>query len=59
MARADRIYRSLLTLEESRRRAAALIRDFQVIVVDNDLPPGYGNKFNKIELSVEEPLVKV
>ncbi len=58
LARSDRIYSFLQTLQEMRGGARSLARDFQLLVVDNDLPAGFGGAFNVMQIDPSSPLVR-
>jgi hypothetical protein len=58
LARAERIYDYLRTLQVSRSNPGALAADFQLIVVDNDLPPDFRRAFNTIHIDPDEPLIR-
>jgi hypothetical protein len=58
LARSDRIYGYLQTLQEMRGGVGSLARDFQLFVVDNDLPAGFGSAFNVLRIDPSSPLVK-
>jgi AAA domain-containing protein len=57
LARSDRIYRYLQTLQEMRTQGP-LPRDFQLIVVDNDLPDAFEGAFNTILIDPDRPLIR-
>jgi len=58
LARSDRIYGYLQTLQEMRKPPRPLPRDFQLIVVDNDMPKQFETRFNTIRIDVQNPLIK-
>jgi hypothetical protein len=55
LARADMIYRVLLTQQDAMKGPPP--RHFQMLVVDNDLPAGVGERVHRIELDYETPLI--
>lgn len=59
LARSDRIYAYLQTLQELRGGAQSLARDFQLIVVDNDLPAKFERTFNTMRIDPGSPLVRI
>jgi hypothetical protein len=59
LARSERIYAYLQTLQEMRHPPSPLPRDFQLIVVDNDMPAQFKSKFNKIQIDVQNPLIRL
>ena len=58
VARAEHIYRYLETLQLSRNNPGALAADFQLVIVDNDLPSSYARAFNVIRIDPQHPLVQ-
>lgn len=58
LARSDRIYTYLQTLQELRGGSQPLARDFQLIVVDNDLPGKFEDTFNVMRIDPSSPLVQ-
>jgi hypothetical protein len=58
LARSDRIYGYLQTLQEMRKPPRPLPRDFQLIVVDNDMPRQFETRFNTIRIDVQNPLIR-
>jgi len=58
LARSDRIYAYLQTLQELRGGSQPLARDFQLIVVDNDLPTKFEHTFNILRIDPSTPLVQ-
>jgi len=58
LARSDRIYSYLQTLQELRGGSQSLARDFQLIVVDNDLPQNFERTFNTLRIDPSSPLVR-
>lgn len=58
LARAERVYTYLRTLQQMRDRGDALAADFQLLVVDNDLPPDFAQVFNTIRIDPDRPLVR-
>ncbi len=58
LARSDRIYSYLQTLQELRGGPTSLARDFQLLVVDNDLPSNFSRTFNTMRIDPASPLVK-
>lgn len=58
LARSDRIYAYLQTLQELRGGSQPLARDFQLIVVDNDLPTKFEGTFNILRIDPSTPLVQ-
>lgn len=59
LARSERIYAYLQTLQEMRHPPNPLPRDFQLIVVDNDMPAQFKPKFRTIQIDVQNPLIRV
>ena len=59
LARSDRIYGYLQTLQEMRKPPRPLPRDFQLIVVDNDMPKQFGARFNTIRIDLQNPLIRL
>lgn len=59
LARAEHIYAYLRTLQESRKNPGALGADFQLFVVDNDLPAQYKRAFNVLRIDPDQPLVRL
>jgi cell division septation protein DedD len=57
LARSDRIYSYLRTLQELRTSTPAA-RDFQLLVVDNDLPADFERTFNTMRIDPDSPLVR-
>jgi AAA domain len=58
LARAERIYTYLRGLQDARRQPGALAADFQLIVVDNDLPSEFEKAFNTILIDPDRPLIR-
>jgi len=58
LARSERIYAYLQTLQELRRPPNPLPRDFQLIVVDNDMPHQFESHFNTIRIDIQNPLIR-
>ncbi len=58
LARSDRIYSYLQTLQELRVGSTPLARDFQLFVVDNDLPSDFERTFNTMRIDPNSPLVR-
>lgn len=58
LARAERIYEYLRTLQDARNIPGALGADFQLIVVDNDLPHRFRQAFNTIHIDPDRPLIR-
>lgn len=58
LARAGRIYEYLRTLQDARNIPGALGADFQLIVVDNDLPHRFRQAFNTIHIDPDRPLIR-
>jgi AAA domain len=58
LARSDRIYSFLQTLQELRSGPNPVAQDFQLLVVDNDLPPNFSQAFNTMRIDLENPLVR-
>jgi hypothetical protein len=58
LARAERIYTYLRGLQDARNQPGALAADFQLIVVDNDLPPEFEKAFNSILIDPDRPLIR-
>lgn len=58
LARSDRIYGYLQTLQEMRKPPRPLPRDFQLIVVDNDMPKQFEAHFNTIRIDLQNPLIR-
>lgn len=59
LARSDRIYSYLRTLQELRGGGPqALARNFQLLVVDNDLPSKFEREFHTLRIDPESPLVR-
>jgi hypothetical protein len=58
LARADRIYEYLRTLQDARKIPGALGADFQLIVVDNDLPHRFRQAFTPSTLTPDRPLIR-
>lgn len=59
LARSDRIYGYLQTLQEMRKPPMPLPRDFQLIVVDNDMPKQFEARFNTIRIDLQNPLIRL
>jgi predicted nucleic acid-binding Zn-ribbon protein len=59
LARAEHIYSYLRTLQYSRNNPGALAADFQLIVVDNDLPKEFESAFNVIRVDPDNPLIRL
>ena len=59
LARADRIYEYIRTLDDARKIPGALGADFQLIVVDNDLPRRFGQVFNTLHIDPDNPLIRL
>jgi hypothetical protein len=59
LARADRIYEYIRTLDDARKIPGALGADFQLIVVDNDLPRRFGQAFNTLHIDPDNPLIRL
>lgn len=59
LARAERIYTYLRGLQDARNQPGALAADFQLIVVDNDLPSEFARAFNTIPIDPDRPLIRV
>jgi hypothetical protein len=57
LARAERIYDYLRTLQDMQHTPGALAADFQLIVVDNDLPKPFETAFNTIPIDPDRPLI--
>jgi hypothetical protein len=45
-------------LQDARRQPGALAADFQLIVVDNDLPREFDKDFNTILIDPDRPLIR-
>lgn len=58
LARAERIYTYLRGLQDARNQPGALAADFQLIVVDNDLPSEFEKAFNSILIDPDRPLIR-
>jgi hypothetical protein len=58
LARAENIYSYLQTLHDMRHTRGTLSADFQLIVVDNDLPRNFENIFNTIAIDPDQPLIR-
>lgn len=58
LARAERIYSYLRGLQDARNQPGALAADFQLIVVDNDLPTEFEKAFNTILIDPDRPLIR-
>jgi hypothetical protein len=58
LVRAERIYSYLRTLQDSRNNPGALAADFQLIVVDNDLPREFETAFNVLRVDPDHPLIR-
>lgn len=58
LARAEHIYAYLRTLQDSRNNPGALAADFQLFVIDNDLPTQYARAFNVLRIDPDHPLVR-
>jgi hypothetical protein len=58
LARAERIYTYLRGLQDARNQPGALAADFQLLVVDNDLPSEFEDAFNTIVIDPDRPLVR-
>ena len=58
LARAERIYGYLRGLQDARNQPGALAADFQLIVVDNDLPDEFEKAFNTILIDPDRPLIR-
>jgi hypothetical protein len=58
LVRAEHIYSYLRTLQESRNNPGALAADFQLIVVDNDLPKEFETAFNVLRVDPDYPLIR-
>lgn len=59
LVRAEHIYSYLRTLQDSRNNPGALAADFQLIVVDNDLPSEYARAFNVLRIDPDHPLIRL
>jgi len=59
LARSDRIYAYLRTLQELRGSSTPVGRDFQLLVVDNDLPSAFEKTFNTMRIDPGSPLVRI
>jgi rubrerythrin len=59
LVRAEHIYSYLRTLQDSRNNPGALAADFQLIVVDNDLPSEYASAFNVLRIDPDHPLIRL
>ncbi len=59
LARAERIYSYLRTLQDMRHTPSGLGADFQLLVVDNDLPAQFEHSFNTILIDPDRPLVRI
>jgi hypothetical protein len=59
LVRAEHIYSYLRTLQVSRNNPGALAADFQLIVVDNDLPKEFETAFNVLRVDPDQPLVRL
>jgi hypothetical protein len=57
LVRAEQIYTYLRTLQDSRNNPGALAADFQLIVVDNDLPKAFESAFNVLRIDPDHPLI--
>ncbi len=57
LARAEQIYAFLRTLQTMRKRPDALGAEFQLIVVNNDLPEDFTHAFNTILIDPDSPLI--
>jgi predicted nucleic acid-binding Zn-ribbon protein len=58
LVRAEHIYGYLRTLQDSRNNPGALAADFQLIVVDNDLPKEFESAFNVLRIDPDHPLIR-
>jgi predicted nucleic acid-binding Zn-ribbon protein len=58
LVRAEHIYSYLRTLQVSRNNPGALAADFQLIVVDNDLPKEFETAFNVLRVDPDNPLIR-
>lgn len=58
LARSERIYDYLRTLQSMRTTQGAVSADFQLIVVDNDLPKSFESVFNTIPIDPDRPLIR-
>lgn len=58
LARSERIYDYLRTLQSMRTTQGSVSADFQLIVVDNDLPKSFENAFNTIPIDPDRPLIR-
>lgn len=59
LVRAEHIYTYLRTLQDSRNNPGALAADFQLIVVDNDLPKKFESAFNVLRIDPDHPLIRL
>jgi hypothetical protein len=59
LVRAEHIYKYLRTLQDSRNNPGALAADFQLIVVDNDLPREFETAFNVMRIDPDNPLIRL
>jgi hypothetical protein len=59
LVRAEHIYTYLRTLQDSRNNPGALAADFQLIVVDNDLPKKFESAFNVVRIDPDHPLMRL
>ncbi|HEX4345598.1 MAG TPA: AAA family ATPase [Solirubrobacteraceae bacterium] len=59
LVRAEHIYTYLRTLQDSRNNPGALAADFQLIVVDNDLPKEFESAFNVLRIDPDHPLIRL
>lgn len=58
LARSERIYDYLRTLQSMRTTQGSVSADFQLIVVDNDLPAPFENVFNTMPIDPDRPLIR-
>lgn len=57
LARAEHIYEYLRTLQDLRNSPGVPAGDFQLIVVDNDLPSEFESAFNVLRIDPDHPLI--
>lgn len=58
LASAERIYRYLRTWQAMSKSAKFSVGDFQILIVDNDLPAEFKNDFNVLEINPSRPLIR-
>jgi membrane-anchored protein YejM (alkaline phosphatase superfamily) len=57
LARAERIYRWMLTMEDTMHAGGPVGRPFQMLLVDNDIPPAVRPRVTEVQLERESPLI--